>query len=58
MLKKAKDEGWVLDGQWANPGAQDFIEPDDEQQYEMIDLVKKLKRESKPKSKKIRPDLI
>jgi len=24
----------------------------------MIDLVKKLKRESKPKSKKIRPDLI
>ena len=58
VLKKAKDEGWVLDGQWANPGAQDFIEPDDEQQYEMIDLVKKLKRESKPKSKKIRPDLI
>ena len=58
VLKKAKDEGWVLDGQWANPGAQDFIEPDDEQQYEMIDLVRKLKRESKPKSKKIRPDLI
>ena len=52
VLKKAKDEGWVLDEKWANPGAQDYIEPDDEQQYEMIDLVKKLKRESKPIKKK------
>jgi organic radical activating enzyme len=46
VLKKAKEEGWVLNPQWANPGAQDFIEPDDDQQYEMINLVDKLKRDA------------
>jgi organic radical activating enzyme len=42
VLQQAKDEGWVLNPQWANPGAQEYIEPDDEQQDEMIDLVKSL----------------
>lgn len=45
-LQKAKEEGWVLNPQWANPGAQDYIEPDDEQQDEMIDLVEQLKKDS------------
>ena len=45
-LLKAKEEGWVLNPQWANPGAQDYIEPDDEQQDEMIDLVEQLKKDS------------
>ena len=43
VLKQAKEEGWVLNPQWANPGAQDFIEPDDQQQDDMIDLVDQLK---------------
>ena len=43
LEKRAKDEGWVLNPQWANPGAQDFIEPDDQQQDDMIDLVDQLK---------------
>lgn len=46
VLKQAKDEGWVLNPQWANPGAQEYIEPDDQQQDDMIDLVKQLKNES------------
>ena len=31
VLKQAKEEGWVLNPQWANPGAQDYIEPDEQQ---------------------------
>jgi hypothetical protein len=42
VLKQAKDEGWILNPQWANPGAQDYIEPDEQQQDDMIDLVKQL----------------
>lgn len=42
VLKQAEKEGWVLNPQWANPGAQDYIEPDDEQQDEMINLVDQL----------------
>ena len=42
VLKQAKEEGWVLNPQWANPGAQDYIEPDDQQQDDMIDLVDQL----------------
>lgn len=46
VLQQAKDEGWVLNPQWANPGAQDYIEPDDEQQEDMIDLIKQLDKSS------------
>ena len=42
VLKQAENEGWVLSPQWANPGAADYIEPDDQQQDDMIDLVKEL----------------
>jgi hypothetical protein len=49
VLKKAKDEGWVLNPQWANPGAQDYIEPDDQQQDDMIDLVEQLNATSDDK---------
>ena len=42
VLEQAKKEGWVLNPQWANPGAQDYIEPDDQQQDDMIDLIKGL----------------
>jgi hypothetical protein len=45
VLKQAKEEGWVLNPQWANPGSEGYIEPDDQQQDEMIDLVKQLKKE-------------
>ena len=40
VLKQAKDEGWVLNPQWANPGAQDYIEPVDDMEDEVIDLLK------------------
>ena len=43
VLKQAKDEGWILNPQWANPGSQEYIEPDDKQQEDMIDLVEQLK---------------
>jgi len=46
VLKQAKDEGWVLNPRWANPGAQDYVEPDDQQQDDMIDLVNQLKQTS------------
>jgi hypothetical protein len=46
VLEQAKDEGWILNPQWANPGAQDFIEPDDQQQDDMIDLVAQLQADS------------
>jgi hypothetical protein len=38
VMETAKKEGWVLNPQWANPGAQDYVEPD--QQDEMIDFIK------------------
>jgi hypothetical protein len=28
VMETAKKEGWILKPQWANPGAQDYIEPD------------------------------
>ena len=34
----AKKEGWILNPQWANPGAQDYIEPDE--QDEILDFIK------------------
>lgn len=46
VLKKAKEEGWVLNPQWANPGSQEYIEPDNQQQDDMIDLISLLKKES------------
>jgi organic radical activating enzyme len=49
VLKKAKDEGWVLNPQWANPGSQEYVEPDDQQQDDMIDLVEQLKKDSDSK---------
>jgi len=49
VLQKAKDEGWVLNPQWANPGAQDYIEPDNQQQDDMIDLVEQLNANSDDK---------
>ena len=44
VLQQAKDEGWVLNPQWSNPGSQSFIEPDEQQQDDMIDLVAELKK--------------
>jgi hypothetical protein len=38
VIETAKKEGWVLNPQWANPGAQDYVEPDE--QDEMIDFIK------------------
>jgi hypothetical protein len=38
VMETAKKEGWILNPQWANPGAQDFIEPD--QQDEMLNFIK------------------
>jgi organic radical activating enzyme len=49
VLKQAKDEGWVLNPQWANPGSQEYIEPDDEQQDNMIDLIAELKKDQDTK---------
>ena len=37
VLDTAKKEGWILQPQWANPGAQDYVEPDI--QDEMIDFI-------------------
>jgi organic radical activating enzyme len=42
VLDTAKKEGWVLDPQWANPGAQDYVEPEDDvdnMQNEMMDFI-------------------
>lgn len=44
-LKQAEKEGWVLNPQWANPGSQAYIEPDDQQQDDMIDLVAQLNKD-------------
>jgi len=49
VLKKAKEEGWVFNPQWANPGSQEYIEPDDQQQDDMIDLIGQLKKQSDTK---------
>ena len=49
VLKQAKDEGWVLNPQWANPGSQEYVEPDDQQQDDMIDLIGQLKKEQDTK---------
>ena len=38
VMDTAKKEGWVLNPQWANPGAQDYVEPD--QQDEMLNFIK------------------
>ena len=46
LLQTAKDEGWVLNPQWHNPGSQDYVEPDDAQQDEMIDLVAQLEKKA------------
>lgn len=39
VIEKAKKEGWILNPQWANPGAQDYVEPD--QESEIIEFIKK-----------------
>ena len=49
VLEQAQKEGWVLNPQWANPGAQDYIEPDDQQQDDMIDLVEQLRKDQDTK---------
>jgi organic radical activating enzyme len=46
VMETAKKEGWILKPQWANPGAQDYVEPD--QQDEILDFIK-----TTPKSKKL-----
>jgi organic radical activating enzyme len=38
VMDTAKKEGWVLNPQWANPGAQDYIETD--QQEDMLKYIK------------------
>jgi hypothetical protein len=38
VMETAKKEGWVLNPQWANPGAQDYTEPDE--QDDMLDFIK------------------
>ena len=49
VLKQAKDEGWILNPQWANPGSQEYVEPDDQQQDDMIDLIDQLKKDQDTK---------
>jgi len=47
VIETAKKEGWVLNPQWANPGAQDFVEPQDENdimQEELIEYLTKGKK--------------
>ena len=38
VMETAKKEGWILNPQWATPGAQDYIEPDE--QDEILDFIK------------------
>jgi hypothetical protein len=38
VLETAKKEGWILKPQWENPGSQNYVEPDE--QDEMIDYIK------------------
>ena len=49
VLKQAKEEGWILNPQWANPGSQEYIEPDNQQQDDMINLIETLKKDSDTK---------
>ncbi len=49
VLKQAKDEGWILNPQWANPGSQEYVEPDDQQQDDMIDLIGQLNKDQDTK---------
>jgi hypothetical protein len=37
VMETAKNEGWILNPQWHNPGSQEYIEPD--QQDEMLDFI-------------------
>ena len=42
VMDTAKKEGWILNPQWANPGAQDYVEPtsdNDNMQNEMMDFI-------------------
>ena len=39
LQRKAKKEGGILTPQWANPGAQDYIEPTDDDEEEIIDFI-------------------
>jgi len=50
LLTQAKDEGWVLNPQWANPGSQEFVEPDEEQENDMIDLIEQLNKNQDTKN--------
>ena len=38
VMETAKKEGWILNPQWANPGAQDYVEPDI--QDDVLDFIK------------------
>ena len=38
VMETAKKEGWILNPQHANPGSQEYVEPD--QQDEMLDFIK------------------
>jgi len=40
VMETAKREGWILNPQWANPGAQEYIEPIDNEQDEMLNFIK------------------
>ena len=40
VMETAKREGWILNPQWANPGAQEYVEPIDNEQDEMLDFIK------------------
>jgi hypothetical protein len=41
VMDTAKKEGWVLNPQWANPGAQDYVEPEnDKMQEDMLNFIK------------------
>ena len=45
VLEEAEKEGWILNPQWANPGSEQYIEPDEQQQDDMIDLVSQLNKD-------------
>ena len=57
-LKKAKEEGWVLKPQWHNPGSQEYVEPDNQQQDDMIDLIDVLKKETDTQGLGVKEKLI
>jgi hypothetical protein len=38
VMATAKKEGWILNPQWHNPGSQEYIEPDI--QDDMLDYIK------------------